>query len=772
MTSLLTFLFTDLENSTPLWEQFPEEMQQAAARNDALMRAIIEQHGGRVVKTTGDGFHAAFDSPSDGVAAALAGQQAIGAESWLEAAGPLKVRMGLHTGESQEREGDFYGSNVNLAARIMGLGHGGQILLSEATATLIKSRPPQGCTLSDLGEHRLRGIAVPSRIFQLCHPDLVAEFPPLRSLATYKHNLPRQLSTFIGRGKEIAEVKRLLQGTRLLTLLGPGGTGKTRLMLQVAEEVVGDYADGVWLVELAPLTDPELIPDRVAAALDVQVQRGRPVLETLTNYLRHKDLLLLLDNVEHLVRESAELAEHLLTQCPALKILVTGREALFITGETTLQIPSLSLPGKESLAVDEIGSSEAVQLFLARARAVQPGFEVTTDNAPALAEVVRRLDGIPLALELAAARLRMMSVQQIAERLNDRFRLLTGGKRTALPRQQTLQALIDWSWNLLNEHEHVLLRRLSVFSGGWTMESAQAVCSDSQRDEFDVLDQLEQLINKSLVVVERFPDGDVRYTMLESIRQYARDRLFDAGEVERLRDRHAEYFTQYSERLSKALQGRDMLFWLERFLRESDNAKMAREWALESRLDLALRMSAASVLVQRYWFFVSDGYRWLGEVVEKARMQLDSEPGAEFERGFACALISLGAATFGQGKKSRGASPAGRGCLAGPGDWCGGNAGFRPEHAACCPAAARQIRNRGRRCPGGAGHHTAAWSGFLAHDDIGVIYPDVCIPGKERRGAGLYGGSHPIGRPSRESLGECYVILPQRLGRTRQRRLG
>ncbi|MCB0256657.1 MAG: AAA family ATPase [Anaerolineae bacterium] len=649
-THPLTFLFTDLENSTLSWENHPEEMQMASARHDALMRGIIERHGGRVVKMTGDGFHAVFEAPSDSVAAALAGQQAISAERWPAAIESFKVRMGLHTGESQERAGDYYGADVNLAARMADIGHGGQVLLSETTATLVRKHLPQECSLSDLGEHRLKGIAASERVYQLCHPSLVAEFPPLRSLAAYKHNLPRQLSTFVGRGKEIAEVKRLLQGTRLLTLLGPGGTGKTRLMLQVAEEVVGDYADGVWLVELAPLTDPELIPDRVAAALNVQGQRGRPILDTLTNYLRHKDLLLLLDNVEHLVRESAELAEHLLTHCLSLKILVTGREALFIAGETTLQIPSLSLPGKETLAIDEIGSSEAVQLFLARAQAVQPGFEITPDNALAIAEVVRRLDGIPLALELAAARLRMMSVQQIAERLNDRFRLLTGGRRTALPRQQTLQALIDWSWNLLDEQEHLLLRRLSVFSGGWTMESAQAVASDERLDEFDVLDLLEQLINKSLVVVERFPDGDVRYTMLESIRQYARDRLFDAGEGERLRDCHAEYFTRYSEKLSKALQGRDMLFWLERFLRESDNAKVAREWALESRLDLALRMSAASILVQRYWFFVSDGYRWLREVVERARMQLDSEPNAELERGLACALISLGAATFGQGK--------------------------------------------------------------------------------------------------------------------------
>jgi predicted ATPase/class 3 adenylate cyclase len=638
---LLTFLFTDLENSTSLWEQFPDEMQSASARHDVLMRAIIERHHGRVVKTTGDGFHAAFESPLDGIAAALAGQQALTAEPWPEATGQLKVRMGLHTGESQERDGDFYGSNVNLAARVMGLGYGGQILLSEVTATLIKNHPPQECTLLDLGEHRLKGIAEPEQIFQLCHPDLVAEFPPLKSLATFKHNLHRQLSSFIGREKELADVKRLLKETQLLTLLGPGGTGKTRLMLQVAEEVIEDYPDGVWLVELAPLTDPNLIPERVASTLNIQEQSGRPILDTLTDYLRRKELLLLLDNVEHLVRASAEFAEHLLAQCPKLTILVTGREALFIDGETTIQIPSLSIP-KEIQTLDEITTSEGVQLFIERARAVRPDFVINEKNAATVAEIVRRLDGIPLALELAAARLRMLTVEQIAARLNDRFRLLTGGRRTALPRQQTLQALIDWSWQLLDDQEHVLLRRLSVFSGGWALEAAQAIAGFDPLDEFEVFDALEQLINKSLVIVRYLPEGEARYNMLESIRQFAQDKLFAAGEGEMLRDRHVDYFVALVDQFGQSGVGSEFFAWMKRFSLESDNLRAVVEWIAEDYPQLALHFTGILLQYDPIWLPYREARSWLEPVIEHARILLEDPATDLVMKDFIIALQSLG----------------------------------------------------------------------------------------------------------------------------------
>jgi predicted ATPase len=577
MTVPLTFLFTDLENSTPLWENNPVEMRKASARHDALLREVIQQHHGRVVKTTGDGFHAAFEAPSDGIAAALVGQRAIRAEAWPEATGLLKVRMGLHT----------------------------------------------------------------VRIYQLCHPDLAVVFPALKSLANFKHNLHRHLSTFIGREKELAEVKRLLGETQLLTLLGPGGTGKTRLMLQAAEEVIEDYPDGVWLVELAPLTNPDLIPDRVAAALNVQEQPGRDIFETLVEYLRRKELLLLLDNVEHIVQESAEFTEHLLEHCPKLTMLVTGREALFIAGETTIQIPPLGLP-KEKQTLKEIASSEGVQLFLERARAVRPDFTITAQNAATIAEVVRRLDGIPLALELAAARLRMLTIEQIKEHLNDRFRLLTGGRRTALPRQQTLQALIDWSWQLLDEKERTLLRRLSVFSGGWDLEAAQTVTGFDPLDSLDVFYLLEQLINKSLITVAYPTGSEARYGMLESIRQFAQDKLLEAGEGETLRDRHADYFVRFAQESEYHLIRETMLARVNRILLEMDNLRTVLTWTFEDRPSLALRISSALLYHWAHWIHPTEARNWLETSINRTRSLLETEPGEALIEDLVKAYIGLG----------------------------------------------------------------------------------------------------------------------------------
>jgi hypothetical protein len=344
----------------------------------------------------GDGFHAVFDATTDGIAAAVAGQQALIGEPWPAETGPLRVRMGLHTGESRLRGGDYFGTEVNRAARVMGLAYGGQILISEASAALIHKAMPLQFSLSDLGKHRLKGLAAAEQIYQLNHPALPFNFPPLKSLSVYKHNLPVQLSSFIGRVKELANVKDLLKETHLLTLLGPGGTGKTRLMLEVAEDVIGEYGDGIWLVELAPLTDPNLIAERVAASLSVQEQPGRVMLDTLVDYLRRKELLLLLDNMEHLVQGSAELTEHILTHCSKMKILVTGRDALFVEGEITLQIPSLSLPSSNGeSALEQIRASGGVQLFLARARDVHPDFELSQTNASTITNIVLRLDSIP-----------------------------------------------------------------------------------------------------------------------------------------------------------------------------------------------------------------------------------------------------------------------------------------------------------------------------------------------------------------------------------------
>jgi predicted ATPase/class 3 adenylate cyclase len=654
-SGILTFLFTDLEESTRLWEHFPEAMRPALARHDALLKLAVESHRGLIIKTTGDGLHAVFESPIDGVAAALAGQLAIRAASWPAETGPLKVRMGLHTGESQFRDGDYYGAVVNLAASLTGLGFGGQVLLSGVAAALVKKTlPPEGL-LADLGEHRLKGVSAPEQVFQLIHPDLEAEFPPLKSLGSFKHNLPRQLSSFIGRKKELADVMRLLASSQLLTLLGPGGTGKTRLMLQVAEEVIEDYPDGVWLVELASLTDPELIPERVAAALNVQERTDRSMGDALLDFLSRKDLLLLLDNVEHIVRESAAFTENLLGHCPHLKVLVTGREALFIAGEMTVQVPSLSLPdlNQNGDQLDRLAECEAIQLFLERARAVRPDFALRHNNANAIVEIVRRLDGIPLALELAAARLRMLTVEKIAGRLSGRFRLLTGGRRTALPRQQTLEALIDWSWKLLDEGEHILLRRLSVFSGGWSLEAAEAICGFEPLDAADVFDNLDQLINKSLVTVAYLPEGEPRYGMLESIRQFARNHLFEADEGEALRDRHAEYFVAFTHTADGELSKRGMMIWVRQLRRDLDNLRGVMEWTLEERPELVLRLVGHLRHNYGLWMTPREARSWLTRAIDRTRRPFEAGdqhiPASDFIR----ALIALGITLVTQGDNVR-----------------------------------------------------------------------------------------------------------------------
>ncbi len=649
-SGIITFMFSDIEGSTPLWEQNPAGMQNSLAQHNAIIHGAVAANGGQVFKTVGDEFCVVFVDPVAAVRAALAGQRGLKSAEWAST-GPLKVRMGLHLGHVQAQDGDYTSHTVNRVARIMGAAHGGQILLSGEVVEVVRRTLPEGVSLKDLGQHRMKGMENEERIYQLVTPDLQQEFPPISTLPTLLSNLPTQTLTFVGREAEMAELIGLMgrENGRLITLLGPGGIGKTRLMLQTADTVTSDYPHGVWLVELAALTDSSLIPERVAAVLGVQEQPGRQMKETLVDYLRHKTLLLLLDNAEHVVTAVSELTSHLLQHCPKLEILVTSREALLIHGELTLPISSLKLPQADQTP-EEIAASEGVKLFLERAKAVRPDFEVMPGNAAVIGEIVRRLDGIPLALELAAARLRMMTVEQINGRLDDRFRLLRGGSRTALPRQQTLQALIDWSWNLLEEKERLLFQRLAIFSGGWNLESAEAVAGFEPLDALDVFDGLEQLINKSLVTVHYPPEGQARYGMLENLHQYASAKLVAAGEEETLRERHVDYYISLIEEFSKSVLELDFRSWIDRFSVESDNLRAVLGSMKEVRPNLALRFTGKLLQYDTSWMSAREASGWLEPLIAEGRALLATNSAELDKADFIRALLGLGwlRVTYGQ----------------------------------------------------------------------------------------------------------------------------
>jgi predicted ATPase/class 3 adenylate cyclase len=613
----LTFLLTDIEGSTPLWERHPAAMQAAIARHDALMDEGLKRYGGRQVKERGEGdsIFAVFTSPSAALAAVCALQQALLAEPWPDAA-PLRVRMGLHTGEAGLREGDYYGVTVNRTTRIRSLAHGGQVLLSRSTHDLLRDGLPEGVGLRPLGPQVLKGLERPEEVFQVLHPELPADFPPLPAPLAPATNLPVQPTSFIGREREQAEVRLLLGAAPLVTLTGTGGAGKTRLALEVAAGLVADHADGVWLVEFAALADPTLVPQAVAQALGLREEPGRHLLATLAAHLQPKALLLVLDNCEHLIEACAELATALLRACPHLRLLATSREALEVPGEILYRVPSLAAPDPDHLpASDQLPRYEAVRLFLARARARRPAFALTAPNSRAVAAVCARLDGIPLAIELAAARVGVLPVEGIAARLDDRFQLLTGGPRTALPRQQTLRATLDWSYDLLSEREQRLLERLAVFAGGWTLAAAEAVCAgvglESSLQVPEVLDLLGGLVNKSLVQAAE-ADGEVRYGLLETVRQYGQERLAATGETVGVRDRHLGYYLALAEEAEPMLRGPEQGHWLALLETEHDNLRAALGRARERGAgEQGLRLAGALWRFWDYRGYFGEGRNWL-----------------------------------------------------------------------------------------------------------------------------------------------------------------
>jgi predicted ATPase/class 3 adenylate cyclase len=645
-TGTVTFLFTDIEGSTRRWDEQPDAMQQALRRHDAILREAIEAHDGHVFKTMGDAFHAAFARATDAAAAAVASQRALTIEPWGEAC-PGDVRMALHTGTADERDGDYFGPSLNRVARLLEVSHGGQILFSAATQELLRGPMPEGVELRDLGVHRLRDLAEPEQVYQAAISDLPADFPPLRTEQSRTTNLPASLTSFVGRERELDEVARLLETARLVTLTGPGGTGKTRLAIAVAHRVRDAFPDGVWFVDLAPVGEIALVTSAIAQALGVRQRQGQTLADSLVAYLRERRLLMLLDNFEQVV-EAAPLVRDLLVACAGIEVLVTSRVVLRLTSEHEYPVPPLPVPdiGALDTALPTIPS---VALFVDRARQARPDFVLTVGNAGAVAEVCARLDGLPLAIELAAARIRLLSPEDIRTRLERRLTLLIGGARDLPARQRTLRDAIAWSYDLLRPAERRLFRWLAVFAGGWTMEAAEAVCAAEGAQDTDVLDGLDALVTSSLIQRRNGRDGGSRLTMLETIREFALDRLVIAGEHRDLQQRHATFFLDLVESVEPHLRGADQVAWLDLLEVEHDNVRAALTWALaEGERGLTLRSCAAL-----WWFWNmrghwTEGCRWLALALE--------QPGAETGPRYAEALRGSGMLAWLQGDQVRAAT--------------------------------------------------------------------------------------------------------------------
>jgi len=594
----VTFVFTDIEGSTRLFQRFGDAYRGLLADHNRILRAAFTASGGVEVKTEGDAFFVAFGSATDAVTACLEAQRGLAAHAWPKD-GVVRVRIGIHTGEATPIGHDYVALVVHEAARVASAGHGGQTVVSEATAA-VTATLPKGSRLSDLGEHRLKDLHRPLRLYQLDHDDLPGRFPPIRSLDTAAHNLPAQIASFVGRRDQIDELVGHVQRERLVTLVGAGGAGKTRLALEVAGRFTGDIPDGIWLVELAASAGDGIVSIAVGQAVSAPRPVGQDPDVALMDFLRMKSLLLVLDNCEHLLNQCAGFVEALLRSSPRVRVLATSRESLGVPGEMTWRVPSL-----------DIGlTGEAVELFVERARLTRPGFELSDDDREVAARICKRLDGLPLAVELAAARCRAMTVPEIADRLDDRFRLLTGGARRELGRQQTLRATVDWSYDLLDEADRVLLRRLSVFIGGCTLEMAEQVCAGDPLDEIDVLDGLTRLVDKSLIIAGEV-DGVARYRMLETVRDYASDKLMLAEEAPAARAAHLACLVGIASRAAPGLITGDERFWLPRLDVELENIRAALAWAGETNRIGMLRLSGDLGV---YWWargLLAEGRRWI-----------------------------------------------------------------------------------------------------------------------------------------------------------------
>jgi predicted ATPase/class 3 adenylate cyclase len=620
-SATVTLLFTDIEGSTRLLQLLGERYAELLAEHRRILRDAFATYGGVEEGSEGDGLYFRFSSARDALAGTIAGQRAIADHAWPDGV-TVRVRMGLHTGEPAAAEAGYVGIDVHRAARISAAGHGGQILLSQTTHDLVGSRLPPDVTLADLGEHRLKDLRAPERLFQVVAAGLASDFPALRTVDARPNNLPRLLSTFVGREREIAEVKRILATAPLVTLTGPSGVGKTRLSLEVAGQLLDQFDDGVWVVELGTLSDPEFVVQEIATILGLGEEPGRPILATITDHLAGRRLLLLLDNCEHVLAAAARATDSILRASAGVRVVGTSLEPLGIAGEATLPIGSLSLPDPERSASSEtILLAEAVRLFAERAAAALPSFRVNDRNAVSVARICRRLDGIPLAIELAAARVRALPVEQIAARLDDRFRLLTGGSRTAVPRHQTLRATMDWSYELLSEEERTVLRRLSVFAGSFSLEAAEAVAATGAVDPGDVFDLLSHLVDKSLVVAGE-ATAEARFGLLETVRAYGWEQAAAAGEGEDARRRHRDWYLALVDRAApEFFRGPEPREWVAILDLEHDNLRAALGWSAAAPDEqlAGLRMAAG---LWRFWEirgYLVEGRGWLERLLSATR---------------------------------------------------------------------------------------------------------------------------------------------------------
>ncbi len=627
----MTFLFTDVEGSTRLWEQYPDAMRQALRQHDQLLEDVIGRHSGYVFTTAGDAYSVAFSSPLAALRTALDAQLALAAAEWPETAA-IRIRTAVHTGAADERKGDYFGQPLNRAARLMGIAHGGQILLSQVTAGLVRDALPADCTLLDLGEHRLKDLEIPERVYQLAHPALPAEYPPLRSLSTYRTNLPAYTTSFVGRRDERREVADLIERVSLLTLLGPGGAGKTRLATHTAADLIDAFVDGVWFVDLAPVSNPQLVSHVIGLVLGIGDQSGGDMLDALESFLREKDTLIILDNCEHVIEEAARIAAQLIGHCPGVTLLATSRELLGVPGETRYLVEPLGTVDASTAA--EALAGDAVRLFVERAVEADPSFRLEEADVAAVVDICRRLDGIPLAIELAVARLGVLTPTQLAARLSDRFAVLSRGSRTALARQQTLRAAVDWSYDLLTEEEKILFNRLSVFTGSFALESVEDICGAAPLHPEDVLDLLSSLVDRSLV--RALPNGAAsrRYRLLETLKAYGAARLADAEPEGTTAARHVTRRVEFAVEIGPVLRT-DVSRYLDLIEPDIDDLRAVLQSCLTAGDITRAAKTAASLW---YYFYVrghwDEGRAWLDTVLE-AGADLEPRLRADVLRGAA-----------------------------------------------------------------------------------------------------------------------------------------